>query len=54
VDSKGVVHTVRMTQQTTIDDQPVILSRTVHVTDLGNTTVERPAWYQEAVGNSTE
>lgn len=53
VDSEGVVHSFQMTQRSTIDDRPVIVSRSVHVTELGNTTVERPSWYEQAVENGT-
>lgn len=53
VDSQGVVRTVQMTQRSTIDGRPVVVSRTVRVSELGNTTVERPSWHQEAVENGT-
>lgn len=53
VDSQGVVHSVQMSQRTDIEDEPAIVSRTVHVTEIGNTTVERPEWFEQAMQNET-
>lgn len=54
VDSEGVVHSFHLTHETTIDDQRVIVSRTTQLVQIGNTTVERPSWYQRTVENETE
>lgn len=54
VDSQGVVHSIQMTQRTDIEDRPAIVSRTVHVSEIGNTTVERPSWFEQAMQNETE
>lgn len=53
VDSRGVVHSLQTTRRTTVDGGPAIVSRTIRVTGLGTTTVERPPWYQRAVENET-
>lgn len=53
VDSQGVVRTFQQTYRTTFDDRPAVVSRTVRVTQLGNTTVERPEWYEQAVANES-
>lgn len=54
VDSQGVVRTLQSTYRTTFDGAPVIVSRTMHVSNLGNTTVDRPTWYGQATGNDAE
>lgn len=54
VDSQGVVRTMQVTYRTTFRDEPAIVSRTIHVTNLGNTTVERPDWYGKAAGNESD
>lgn len=39
--------------QTTRDDTPVQVTRTVRFTNVGETTVEQPAWVSEAQNNSS-
>ncbi|WP_135825349.1 hypothetical protein [Halorussus ruber] len=53
VDSQGVVHSMQTLHRTIFEDRPVVVSRTIQVSEMGNTTVERPAWYQRAVENKT-
>lgn len=53
VDSQGVVRSIQTLHRTIIEDRPVVVSRTVRVSAMGNTTVERPAWFQQAVENRT-
>ena len=54
VDSRGVVHSFQQTYRTTFRDRPAVVSRTVRVTRVGNTAVERPDWYEQAMANATE
>lgn len=54
VDSQGVVREFQQTYRTTFEDQPAVVTRTMRVSNLGNTTVERPDWYDEAVGNESD
>lgn len=53
VDSQGVVRSMQTLRRTIVEERPVVVSRTVRVSAMGNTTVERPAWYQQAVENRT-
>ncbi|NEU58154.1 hypothetical protein [Halorussus sp. MSC15.2] len=53
VDSQGIVRTLQQTYQTTFEDRSAVVSRTIRLTRLGNTTVERPDWYEKAVANGT-
>lgn len=53
VDADGVVRSFQMTQRTTIDDEQATFTTTFHVTQIGNTTVEQPDWYDQAVENGT-
>lgn len=53
VDSDGIVRTFQQTRRTTYDDRPAILTRTIHVTEVGDTTVERPSWADDATENGT-
>lgn len=53
VGADGVVRTFELTRRTTFDGGPAILTRTVQVSDVGDTAVERPTWYQRAVENET-
>jgi hypothetical protein len=54
VDSEGVVHSFSLTHETTVADRSAIVTRTTQLVRIGNTTVERPSWYQRAVGNESE
>ncbi|NHN61471.1 MULTISPECIES: hypothetical protein [Halorussus] len=54
VDADGVVRSFQQRYRTTFRDRPAVVSRTVQVTAVGNTTVERPDWYGQAVANATE
>ncbi|UPV76570.1 hypothetical protein M0R89_18735 (plasmid) [Halorussus limi] len=53
VDSRGIVRTLQQTYRTTVEGRSTVVSRTVHLTRIGNTTVERPDWYEKAVANGT-
>lgn len=53
VDSDGVVRTFQQTYPTTYDDRPPVATRTMHVTNVGNTTVEKPSWTERATENAT-
>lgn len=54
IDSDGVVRSFRATQHSTYQGQPVVITRTMRFTEIGDTTVERPDWYGQAVGNESE
>lgn len=54
VDSQGVVRTLQLTYWSSFDGEPAIVSRTIQVSNLGNTTVERPPWYQQAMTDESE
>jgi len=54
VDSEGVVHSFRTTQRSTLEGETFVVTRTMRITEIGNTTVERPDWYEQAVENETE
>lgn len=54
VDSQGVVRSIQTLHRSIVEDRPVVVSRTVRVSAMGNTTVERPAWFQQAVENQTK
>ena len=51
VDSRGFVHEYRLDYTASLDGTPVAVRRHVHYTSLGNTTVERPSWYDAAIAN---
>lgn len=53
VDSQGVVRSFQQTYRTTFDEGPAVVTRTVQVTAVGNTTVEKPEWYGKAVANES-
>lgn len=53
VDEDGAVRTFQESRRTTFDGEPAMYTRTVHMTRMGNTTVEEPAWYRQAVENET-
>lgn len=54
IDERGVVHTFQQSYRTSFDGRPAVVSRTVQVTRIGNTTVERPDWYDRAAANASE
>lgn len=54
VDAEGVVRSFQQRYRTTFRDRPAVVSRTVQVTAIGNTTVERPDWYERAAANATD
>lgn len=51
VDSRGLVHEYRLDYTASLDGTPVEIHRHVRYTNLGNTTVERPFWYDAAIAN---
>ena len=51
VDSQGLIREYQVSYTATKNDSPVRVDRGVRYTDVGNTTIERPAWYEEAIGN---
>jgi len=51
VTSQGVIREHRVSYTATTNDGPVRVDRRVRYTDIGNTTIERPAWYEEAIEN---
>ena len=51
VDSRGLVHGFRLDYGAALNGTPVDVHREIRYTNLGNTTVERPPWYDEAIGN---
>ena len=53
VDSQGLVHEYRLHYTATLNGDTIEVTRRVRYTALGDTTVERPSWYDEAVENAT-
>lgn len=53
IDSRGIVHSIQVTQRTDIEGRPAVVTRSIQVTDVGETTVERPSWYGRATQNET-
>ncbi|WP_256687381.1 DUF7537 family lipoprotein [Halococcus qingdaonensis] len=51
VDSRGLVHEYRLDYTASLDGTPVDVRRHVRYTNLGNTTIERPSWYDAAIAN---
>jgi hypothetical protein len=51
IDSTGLVREYRLNYTATVNDSTVRIHRRVDYTNLGNTTVERPPWYDEAIAN---
>ncbi|WP_228842422.1 hypothetical protein [Halococcus agarilyticus] len=51
IDSRGLVREYRLRYGATLNGVPVRVHDRVRYTDLGNTIVERPAWYDEAIAN---
>jgi hypothetical protein len=51
IDSRGLVRQLRVNYTATVNDSTVRVHRRVRYMDLGNTTVERPPWYDEAIAN---
>lgn len=54
VDEDGVVRAFQATERRTVEGEEVLVTRTIRVTRLGDTTVERPVWYDRAVENESE
>lgn len=48
VDGDGLVRTLDLRYEGTLDGEPVRVHRTVRYRHVGSTTVERPAWYDRA------
>lgn len=53
VDERGVVRTFQQSYRTTFRERPAVVSRTIQVTALGNVTVERPEWFEQAMANES-
>lgn len=53
VDSRGLVHEYRLRYTATLDGETVEVTRRVRYSNLGNTTIERPPWYDAAIANAT-
>lgn len=53
VDERGVVHSLQYSHPTTYQNEPAVVTQTIRVTAVGNTTVERPAWTDRALANTT-
>jgi hypothetical protein len=51
IDSAGLVREYRLNYTATVNGSPVRVSRRARYTNLGNTTVDRPPWYDEAIAN---
>ncbi|AZH23877.1 DUF7537 family lipoprotein [Haloplanus aerogenes] len=49
VDTNGIVRTMRTTRTVRYRSGTRVVTRTVRIEDVGNTTVERPDWYPAAV-----
>lgn len=55
VDSRGVIHSFTIREPITYPPVPDATRsiRSIQITDIGTTTVERPAWYAEAINKTT-
>lgn len=53
VDGRGLVRSYRLTYTGELYGRTVQVTRTVSYAGVGTTTVPRPAWYKQAVGNRT-
>jgi hypothetical protein len=51
INSAGLIREYRLNYTATVNGSPVRVSRRARYTNLGNTTVERPPWYDEAIAN---
>lgn len=51
VNSQGLIQEYQLNYTVTLNGTPVQIHRQVNYTNLGNTTTERPPWYDEATGN---
>lgn len=49
IDERGLVRAYRLRYRATYRGEPVVVRRTVHYEGVGNTTVERPPWFDRAV-----
>lgn len=54
VDERGVVHSLVVTHPTSYEGTPAFVTQQIRVTNVGNTTVEQPDWYDDALANATE
>jgi hypothetical protein len=54
VDADGVVRRLRTTQTVQYRSGTRVITRTVRITDVGSTTVDRPDWYPTAVAEAGE
>lgn len=52
VDERGFVRRYRVRYAATVDGDPVRVVRTVEYAGIGETTVARPSWYDDAVGEA--
>ena len=53
IGSPGLVRAYHLRYEATLDGAPVRVERHVSYTNIGNTTVERPPWYDAAIGTTT-
>lgn len=53
IGSQGLVREYHVTYAATLDGAPVRVERHVRYTAIGNTTVERPPWYDAAIERAT-
>lgn len=53
ISSQGVVREYRLHYTATLNNSTARIHRHVRYTDIGNTTVERPPWYDEAIENTS-
>lgn len=51
ISSQGLVHEYRLNYTATLNDSTVHVNRKIRHTNVGNTTIERPPWYDEAIEN---
>jgi hypothetical protein len=50
---RGVVHSLSLSQPETYRGQPSFVTHAICVTNVGNTTVERRLWHDDALRNAT-
>lgn len=51
IDSRGLVREYQLSYTATLNGAPAQIHRQVNYSSLGNTTIERPPWYDEAIEN---
>lgn len=49
VDSRGIIHSYRLRYTGVVNGTTIHVTESIRFTDIGETTIERPPWYDEAI-----